>query len=132
MNELFWILGVCLISSVLVAFGILGRRRPVAREDLRELAVSIRGAARPLPEMGDGIAWKVASKQVEFEGEFLAFALAYTHHEPPVTNGKDAYRRGVATALVWHGIDPDNVPNAGLHDILHKQSLRETESGDGS
>ncbi len=124
--EVLWILTVALFAGGLAAVALRGRARD--RADLRELAVRCRGAAKDLPSLGDGVvAWPVAEKQIEITAEFAAFVLMYTHHEGPITDRKDAYRRGIATTLVWHGHDPEQAPTGKLHNILHKEGFAEED-----
>ncbi len=127
MPELTWMLAVALLAAGLTAAAMRGRGRTPDRANLRELAMRCRGAEKALPSGADGVAWPVAEKQIEITAEFVAFVIMYTHHEGPVQNRKDAYRRGIATTLVWHGHDPEQAPTGRLHNILHKKSFAEED-----
>jgi hypothetical protein len=131
MPELLWILAVALLAGGLTAVALRGRGRAPDLADLRELAVRCRGAAKDLPSLGAGeVAWPVAEKQIESTAEFAAFVMMYTHHEGPIVDRKDAYRRGIAATLIWHGHDPEQPPTATLHNILYKEGFAEDDHGD--
>ena len=125
MLSLWIFLGIVSVFAVLfMLLWFLRRRLEAGRPtyDFTSRAEAIRGAPKVLPmDRDENIVWRVAQAQCKFEAEFAMYVLLMNSHLGPIRDKADAYRRALATTLLWHGEDPQNPPTNGLFDILHKE-----------